>query len=227
MDADLQDPPELIPKLIEEWKDGAEVVHTTRTLRKGENPLKMLVTRLAYKLINLVADIDIPENTGDFKLLSRRAVNELVKLNEYSPFIRGLVRWVGFKQVQVSYERDARYAGDSHFPLWRSLSPVRELVRGLTAFSSLPLYFALFMGFLVSLGAFVYWAWIVIVKLTGAPSPTEGWGRIMASMLFLGGTILFTIGILGIYVGNIHQELKNRPHYVVSDKIGFERDEAT
>lgn len=222
MDADLQDPPELIPELLEEWRKGAEVVHTTRTVRRGENPLKMLLTKLAYRTINVVADIDIPQNTGDFKLLSRRALNELLKLDEVGPFMRGLVRWVGFKQSTVLYERDPRFAGKTHYSLWRSAAPARAFLQGITSFSSLPLYFALFMGFIVSCGAFVYWAWIMITKLSGAPSPAEGWGRIMACMLFLGGTILFTIGILGIYVGNIHQEIKRRPPFVIADKVGFD-----
>ena len=223
MDADLQDPPELIPELVEKWRAGADVVHTTRTNRKGENAFKMWLTQKAYQVINLASDINVPENTGDFKLLSRRAVDEVLNLNEYDPFLRGLSLWVGFKQAFVYYEREARFAGETHYSLLRSLNPVREFVRGLTSFSSIPLYFALVMGFMVSVGAFLYLLYIVYTRVfLGMHLP--GWPAIMVTMLFLGGTILFTIGVLGIYIGRIHQEIKRRPHYIIESKIGFGDD---
>jgi glycosyltransferase involved in cell wall biosynthesis len=223
MDADLQDPPELIPLLVEKWRAGADVVHTTRTKRHGENPLKMWLTRVAYKIINAVSDIDVPVETGDFKLLSRQAVNEVLKLHEYDPFMRGLVRWVGFDQVQVYYERQQRFAGKTKFSLFKSLNPTREFIRGLTSFSELPLYFALILGFIVSAGAFVYLLGIIITRIfLGMHRP--GWPAIMVTMLFLGGTILFTIGILGIYIGRIHQDIKNRPPYIIASKIGIDDD---
>jgi len=228
MDADLQDPPELIPTLIEKWKEGADVVHTTRTKRKGESPFKIWLTRLAYKVINLISDIEVLEETGDFKLLSRRAVNELLRFKERDPFMRGLVLWIGLKQVQVFYEREPRFAGKTKFSLLRSLStnpgtPPREFIRGLTFISSVPLYFALLLGSTVSLGAFVFLIYIIIEKVFfGIGSP--GWPAMMATILFLGGTILFTIGILGIYVGKIHREIKNRPLYIIESKIGFDED---
>ncbi len=221
MDADLQDPPELIPTLIEKWKEGAEVVHTTRTGRKGENVFKIWLTKQAYRIINLVADIDIPEDTGDFKLLSRRAINELVRINEHDPFMRGLVRWVGFKQVQVFYEREPRFAGKTHFSLLRSLAPVKEFIRGLTSFSSMPLYLALILGFFVLFGAFAYLAFIIITRLFFGIHLSDG-PAIMVTMLFLGGVILFAIGIQGIYIGRIYEDSKNRPPYIIESKIGFE-----
>jgi glycosyltransferase involved in cell wall biosynthesis len=223
MDADLQDPPELIPALLEKFKNGADIVHTVRTKRKGENAFRMWLTKQAYKIINCIADIDIPENAGDFKLLSRRAVEQIVRLNEYDPFMRGLVRWVGFKQAEVFYERQARFAGQTHFPLLRSLGAIKEFIRGLISFSELPLYFALIVGFLVSAGAFVYLIGIIITRIFwGMHLP--GWPAIMVTMLFLGGTILFTIGILGLYIGKIHLEIKNRPHYIIESKIGIDED---
>ena len=222
MDADLQDPPEAIPTLLGKWREGADIVHTTRTKRKGENPLKMWVTDQAYKVINLVSDIHILKNTGDFKLLSRRAVNEVLRLSECDPYMRGVIQWVGFKQAQVFYERKPRAAGSSHFPLFKSSSPVKELIRGITSFSALPLYLALAIGFFVSLGAFLYLIWIVITRLMGMHQP--GWPAIMVTMLFLGGTILFTVGILGIYIGNIHYEIKSRPRYIIESKIGIDDD---
>jgi len=221
MDSDLQDPPELIPTLLKKWQEGADVVHTTRTERKGESRIKMWLTRRAYRMINFASDIDIPENTGDFKLLSRRAVNEVVRLNEYDPFMRGLTRWVGFKQTQVFYEREARFAGETHFSLFQSINPIKEFIRGLTCFSELPLYFALVVGFFVSMGAFGYLLYIIITKLMGMHQP--GWPALMVTMLFLGGTILFTIGVLGIYIGRIHHDIKNRPPYIIESKIGIDQ----
>jgi dolichol-phosphate mannosyltransferase len=223
MDADLQDPPELIPTLLEKSKQGADVVHTTRTKRKGENAFKMWLTRRAYKAINFVSDIDIPRNSGDFKLLSRRAVNAVIELDEYDPFMRGLVRWVGFGQAQVFYERQPRFAGKTHFSLLRPRSQMKELVRGLTSFSEMPLYFALFVGFFVSMGAFLYLLGIIFTRVfLGMHRP--GWPAIMVTMLFLGGTILFTIGILGLYIGRIHHEIKNRPLYIIESKVGIDED---
>ncbi len=223
MDADLQDPPELIPKLLEELKKGAEVVHTTRTKRKGENRFKMWLTKQAYRVINLVADIDIPQNTGDFKLLSRRALDELLQLREYDPFMRGLVRWIGFRQAQVFYEREQRYAGQTHFSLLRSINPVREFVRGLTSFSELPLYFALITGLLCCAGSLIYLLAVLVRRLFSGTHLSAG-SAVIVIMLFLGGTILFAIGILGLYVGRMHQDVKNRPHYIVESKIGFDDD---
>jgi glycosyltransferase involved in cell wall biosynthesis len=223
MDSDLQDPPELIPALLEKFNEGADVVNTTRTKRRGENAFKMWLTKQAYRIINSVSDIDIPQNTGDFKLLSRRAVDQLINLNEYDPFMRGLVRWVGFKQVQVFYEREARFAGETHFSLLRSLQPAKEFIRGLVSFSELPLYFALVLGFFVSIGAFVYLLEIIFTRVfLGIHNP--GWPAIMVTMLFLGGTILFTIGVLGLYIGKIHHEIKKRPPYIIESKIGIDDD---
>ena len=223
MDTDLQDPPELIPELLEKWREGFDVVHTTRTKRKGESLFKMWLTRRAYSMINFMSDIDIPQNTGDFKLLSRRAVDAVLTLNEYDPFLRGLSRWVGFKQTQIYYEREARFAGETKYSLFKSSNPYREFLRGITSFSAMPLYFALFLGFIVSIGAFVYLMFVVISRLFfGMHQP--GWPALMVIMLFLGGTILFTIGVLGIYIAKIHQDVKNRPKYFIESKMGFDEE---
>ncbi|MCK5000552.1 MAG: glycosyltransferase family 2 protein [Anaerohalosphaera sp.] len=224
MDADLQDPPELIPELLEKYELGFDVVHTTRTKRAGENPLKMWLTKRAYRIINSVSDIDIPENTGDFKLLSRRAVDQLIRLNEYDPFMRGLVRWIGFKQTKVHYERLARRAGKTKFSLFSSVNPTREFIRGLTGFSDVPLYYSLVIGFLVSIVSFCYLLYIVISRVF-FDMHQPGWPAIMVTMLFLSGTILFTIGILGLYLGNMHQQMKNRPPYIIESKLGIEDED--
>ena len=223
MDTDLQDPPELIPKMLAEYEKGADVVNTRRTKRSGENALKMWLTKHAYRLINSVADINIPENCGDFKLLSRRALNQVLRLKEYDPFMRGIVRWVGFNQLTIPYKRDPRYAGKTKFSLFRSLNPMKEFVRGLISFSELPLYFALILGFFVSVGAFGYLIYIVLSRVF-LSMHRPGWPAIMVTMLFLGGTTLFTIGILGLYIGKIHHQTKNRPPYIIESTVGFTKD---
>lgn len=220
MDADLQDPPELIPVLFQKYKEGYDVVHTTRTKRKGENFLKMLITRRAYNIINFFSEIPIPENTGDFKLISRRAVNQLLTLNEYDPFMRGLVRWIGFKQIFVLYERDARFAGKPKFSIFKSLNPVKEFIRGVTSFSEIPLYLSLFLGFFVLIGAFCYLIRIIIERVF-FKIHNPGWPAIMVTMLFLGGTVLFMIGVLGIYLGKIHSAIKQRPPYLIESTVGL------
>ena len=219
MDVDLQDPPELIPQMLEKFNNGSEVVNMTRTKREGESGFKMWVTRMAYKFINAISDVDLPENTGDFKLLSRRVVDELLRLNEHDPFMRGLVYWVGFKHDTILYKREARFAGKTHFPLFGT-GPTKEFIRGITSFSAIPLYLSLVLGFMVSIGAFLYLLVVVIHKFLGLNLP--GWSAIMATMLFLGGTILFTNGVIGIYIGRIHNEVKGRPKYVIKEMVNFQ-----
>ncbi|MDO8426386.1 MAG: glycosyltransferase family 2 protein [Deltaproteobacteria bacterium] len=223
MDTDLQDPPELIPELVKKWAEGADVVYTTRLKRDGEGRFKMWLTKRAYRVIKLLSDIDLPVDSGDFKLLDRRVVNELLRLREKDPYMRGLVSWVGFKQAQVFYNREKRFAGKTHYPLF-GLGPMRAFVSGLTSFSTAPLSLSLIIGFLVSSGAFFFLVDIVIEKFMGRNLP--GWSAIMATMLFLGGTELFTIGILGIYIGRIYNENKRRPNYIIESTSGFEEARA-
>ncbi len=217
MDSDLQDPPELIPQMIEEFRKGADVVNMTRTERLGESRIKMWVTKGAYRLINAVSDVQIPMNTGDFKLLSRRVINQLVQLREHDPFLRGLVRWVGFRQVQIFYRREARIAGKTHFPLLGS-GPSRAFLAGITSFSEFPLYLALFFGIAVSIGSFMYLIAIILTRVF-LHMHLPGWPAIMVTQLFLGGVILMTVGILGVYVGRIHREVKMRPNFIVESAI--------
>jgi dolichol-phosphate mannosyltransferase len=220
MDADLQDPPELIPQMIEEWRKGCDVVNTTRLVRHGETRIKMAITKLGYRILRFLSDTDIPMNTGDYKLLSRRVVNELLKLNEYDPFLRGLVRWVGFKQVQLFYERQARHAGATHFALTSSMH-ARVLVAGITSFSSKPLYISFLIGLLVSLGAFVYLVAIILTRLIWNMH-LPGWPSEMVTMLFLGGLNLLSTGILSIYVAKISREVKRRPNWIVDSVVNLD-----
>jgi dolichol-phosphate mannosyltransferase len=179
----------------------------------------MWVTKMAYKFINAISDVDLPENSGDFKLLSRRAVDELLRLNEHDPYMRGLSQWVGFKHDTILYKREARFAGKTHFSLFGT-GPTKEFIRGITSFSAVPLYLSLILGMLVSFGAVVYLLIIFITKFRGLNIP--GWSAIMATMLFLGGTILFTNGVMGMYIARIHYEVKKRPQYIIRDKVNLE-----
>ena len=217
MDADLQDPPELIPAMVEKYREGADVVNMTRTDRRGEHAAKMWITGLAYKIINSMSDIAIPENTGDFKLLSRRVVENLLSLRETDPFMRGLVYWVGFRQDTIHYVREARFAGDTHFSIF-SGGPVKEFLRGITSFSVIPLYLSLLIGLVATLISFVTLAGILVLKLLDLNLP--GWTAIMAATLFLGGTMHICLGIIGVYVGKIYSESKRRPMYIVKDVVG-------
>lgn len=223
MDADLQDPPEKIPEMIKAWLDkDLDVVHTVRLSRAGETRLKLLITRLGYFILRKATDIDLIPNAGDFKLLSRRVVDHLVRLNEKRPFIRGLVHWVGFRQDVVYYHREARFAGETKFPVL-SCKVIRNFLESaLISFSDVPLYLVSFMGMLVSLGSFVYMVFVIAEKLRGHNLP--GWSAIMATMLFLGGVQLIALGIIGLYISSMYLESKHRPNYIVESFVGFEDD---
>lgn len=219
MDTDLQDPPEVIPELVAKWKEGADIVYTTRLSRDGENAIKMWITKKAYRVLSAFSEVDLPVDSGDFKLLDRRVVKELLKLEEKDAFMRGLVSWLGFRQVQVFYRREKRFAGKTHYPLF-GLGPISTFAAGLTSFSLVPLSISLIIGFLVSVGAFAYLIAIVIMKFLNMNLP--GWSAIMVTTLFLGGIQLFTIGILGIYIGRVYNENKKRPNYIIESIYGFD-----
>jgi glycosyltransferase involved in cell wall biosynthesis len=219
IDSDLQDPPELITKMVEEWRKGADVVNTTRLSRAGESRVKMQITRWAYYIINFVSDTDIPMDTGDYKLLSRRVMLELLRLREYDPFLRGLVRWVGFCQTQIFYHREPRAGGRTNMPIW-GRGPVRAFISGVTSFSSYPLYVSMIFGTLISALAFLYLLGIVITKeVWNMHNP--GWPSIMATILFLSGLLLMSNGINGVYIGRIHRQVKQRPLWIIESTVNI------
>jgi polyisoprenyl-phosphate glycosyltransferase len=218
MDADLQDPPEVIPEMIRLWHNGFEVVCGLREKRHGENRFKLLTASLFYKTLKYLAHIEIPENVGDFRLLDRRVVDALKKLPERSRFIRGLVSWVGFRRTDLVYERDPRFAGESKYPF---LNMLKFALDGITSFSATPLRLATWMGLLFSLVSFLLTLWVVWAKLF-ADRVVLGWASLMTAVLFIGGVQLFTIGILGEYISRIFDEVKERPLYLIREKIGFE-----
>ena len=219
MDTDLQDPPELIPELIAHWRDGADVVYTVRTSRRGEHPGKLWLTRAAYRAIGRIAEIDLPVEAGDFKLLSRRVVDELRLLGEHDLYMRGLVSWVGFRQVAVPYEREPRAAGRTHFPLL-GFAPAAAFATGVTSFSHMPLVFFLLLGLAGGALSGLALLGLGLARLFGAePS--------MAAGLFAFGTLLWStlaagIGVIGLYLARIHREVLGRPRYVVESTIGFD-----
>ena len=222
MDTDLQDPPELIPELVKKWEEGCDVVHTVRTQRRGENIIRMFLVKLAYKVISLISDIEMLQNSGNFKLMSRRALNGVLKLNDPDPFLRGLSIWVGFRQISILYERDARFSGKTKFSLLRSTHIYKDFIRGITSYSAVPLYLSLWAGFIVSLIAFIFIIIVIFYKFSGGIDNT-GWTSTMVTILFLGGAILLAIGIVGIYLGKIYEAIKQRPRYLIESKKGFDK----
>ena len=220
MDADLQDPPELIPELIAHWRDGTDVVYTVRTARQGEHGAKMWLTRVAGRAIGRLAEVDLPDEAGDFKLLSRRVVDHLLGLGEHDLYMRGLVSWLGFRQVAVPYERQARASGRTHFPLFGSLGPVSTFASGITSFSHVPLVFFLLLGLL---GGALSGLTLVGLGLTslfgGQPGATA---VLIAFGTLLWSTLAAGIGVIGLYLARIHREVLGRPRYVVESTIGFD-----
>lgn len=218
MDADLQDPPQIIPQMIEKYHQGADVVHTVRSDRKGESVIKTGLTRMAYKLIRLVAGLDLLENAGNFKLFSRRAVDRMARFNEKEPYFRGLAAWVGFEQTQVSYVRQKRFAGQTHFPILRSTGPIKEFINGLTAFSMLPLVAPMILALL---GFIVWLAAVVVLVLTGCLIDNLPLAIVSLAVLMN----MFFIGTMGIYVHKIWNEVNARPLGIVESTLNIEHTE--
>ena len=213
IDSDLQDPPELIDTFLDRWQQGYDVVYAVRRSRKGESGFKLMTARWFYRLAQRLTNVQIPLDTGDFRLISRRVADVLRQSREKHRFLRGLTSWAGFPQIGVPYDRDPRHSGRSKYSLPKML---RFAIDGLTAFSEIPLRFATYVGFLISGLSFVYA--LVVLGLKFAHQNTPGYTSIMIAILFLGGVQLITIGILGEYVGRIYDQSKHRPLYVI-DRI--------
>lgn len=218
IDVDLQDPPELIHQMLEKWKAGYDVVYAQRTSRKGETLIKRLVSYLGYKLINRIADVEIPPNTGDFRLMSRRVVNEVNKLKESHGFLRGLVALVGFRQTAIPYNRDARHSGKGNYNQF--LGSLRIGFNGIFCFSNYMLTLCTQFGFLVAGSAFVVGLIYLGMKLHGTAFPM-GNPTIVILVLFMGGVQLISVGILGEYIGRIYDEVRQRPKYIVERSEGL------
>ena len=217
MDADLQDPPETILRMIEKWREGYEVVYAVRTEREGETKFKLWTASAFYRLLQRITDVNIPLDTGDFRLMDRRVVLAMRRLREQHRFMRGLSSWVGFKQIGVPYERSQRFAGETKYPLRKML---RLAANAITSFSYVPLHLATFAGFgLAGLSLVAIFATIVM-RLSGS-SFFLGQATTLVSVLFLGGVQLIFLGIIGEYLGRIYDEAKDRPLYLISHAYGF------
>jgi len=218
MDADLQDPPEFIPELIAQWRAGYDVVFAVRAHRRGENFFKKTTAALFYRLLQHLTSTEIPLDAGDFRLMSRRAVDALKPIRERHRFVRGLVGWIGFKHTRVEYVRDARYAGETKYPVRKM---VRFAMNGIVSFSFFPLQLATYLGFLVSLCSFGYIVYAIELKLF-TDRAVQGWASIMVALLFLGGVQLISLGVIGEYIGRIYDEVKQRPLYLIEALDGFD-----
>lgn len=210
IDADLQDPPELIPTLVKTWQEGYDVVYATRSDREGETLVKKATAHLFYRAIQGVSRFKIPEDTGDFRLLSRRAVDALKQFREQHRFMKGLFAWIGFAQKSVPYKRDPRFAGETKWNYWKLWNFALD---GITSFSIAPLKVATYLGFTIAVLAFVY-AIVIISKTILHGDPVPGYPSLMVVVLFLGGVQLTALGIIGEYLGRMFNEAKRRPLYV-------------
>ncbi|MEI7731502.1 MAG: glycosyltransferase family 2 protein [Verrucomicrobiota bacterium] len=220
MDVDLQDPPELIKEMVAKWREGYEVVLAQRRTREGDTWAKRLINRVGYFIINRISEPPIPPETGDFRLLSRRVVDEINRLKECHGFLRGLVAVVGFKQTIIQFDRTARHAGEGNYnPLLGSL---RIGLNGIVCFSSYLLTLSSKMGFLIALSSFFLGILYAIMKILGFPFPI-GNPTIVILILFMGGIQLISVGILGEYIARIYEEVKQRPKFIIDQAVGFER----
>jgi dolichol-phosphate mannosyltransferase len=212
IDGDLQDPPELIPEMIKKWKEGYDVVYGKRISRKGESFFKKLTATVFYRFLKSMTDVNIPVDTGDFRLIDRRVCEALKHVNEKNRYVRGLVSWLGFKQTAVEFEREERFAGETKYPLKKMLKLAFD---GITSFSYKPLKLATYLGTFISLASFLYLFFIIIQRIFFPETLQPGWASILAVSLFFNGITLLMLGIIGEYVGRIYDEAKGRPLYLI------------
>ena len=217
IDADLQDPPELIGDMLARWRDGHEVVYAQRVARRRESLAKRATAYTFYRILRRITPVEIPSDTGDFCLMDRRIVDLLNAMPERNRYVRGLRAWVGFRQTSVTFERAPRFAGEPKYTFAKS---VGLAINGILSLSKLPLRLATYFGLLVSAASFILAIWFVIQRLTGQPL-IRGWSSTVVIVLFLGGVQLLTIGIIGEYLSRIYDEVKGRPLYVVQSRDGF------
>ncbi len=218
MDVDMQDPPELVGDMVAKWREGYDVVLPQRTRRSGEPWIKRVIAETGYKVINKIADVKIPPNSGDFRLMSRRVVDEVVKLRESHGFLRGMVAVVGFKQVLLPFERPARYSGETNYN--RFFGSLRIGFNGIFCFSTYALTLSTQLGFLIAGASFLIALAYLIMKLCGFPFPV-GNPTLVILVLFMGGIQLISVGILGEYIGRIYEEVRARPRFIVDRAEGF------
>ena len=219
IDADLQDPPEVIPEMVKRWEEGYPVVHGVRKKRKGEGIFRHAAIYLFYQFLRKTANIDITVDSGDFRLMDRRVVEELKKMREKNRYIRGMVSWVGFRQTEVVYVRERRFAGETKYP-FRKL--VKLAVDGILSFSRFPLHASMAMGFFSTLVSLAFLLGALIITCSSPDKAVQGWLFAFLLVWFLGGVQLITIGILGLYVVRMYEQTNERPIYITEDLVNFE-----
>ncbi|MDH6311888.1 glycosyltransferase involved in cell wall biosynthesis [Parabacteroides sp. PFB2-10] len=219
LDADMQDPPELIPDILAlQEQEEANVVYCVRKSRAGESRFKLLTAKMFYRTMNSMSEVDFPLDTGDFRLIDRKVMDEFDRLKEKGKYIRGLISWVGFKQVPFYYEREARIAGETKYPLSKMFSFASN---ALLYFSKRPLKLALGLGFVAVVVGIILAVWFTLGKIYGFSNAESGWTSIMFTIIFFGGVQLITVGVLGTYIGILFDEIKARPEYIVDEKRNF------
>jgi len=214
IDADLQDPPEVIPKLIEKWREGYQIVYAKRQVRKGDGLVKRIRSWLFYRIINRMSDVHIPSDTGDFRLMDRRVVESFRTCREQNRFVRGLISWTGFRQTDVPYERDRRAAGETKYGFFKLIHLAFDAITG---FSNVPLRMGLALGVVVCVIAFIIGLTIIVQKIVWG-IPIAGYALLTTGLFFLGGVQLFVVGLIGSYVGRIYKQVQERPLYIVHEK---------
>jgi dolichol-phosphate mannosyltransferase len=221
IDADLQDPPEVIPQMLEKWREGYDVVYGKRLKRQGETVFKKFSAFAFYRILGALANDNIPKDTGDFRLIDRKVCDAMKAFHEKNRFLRGMVNWVGFKQVALEYVRDERWAGETKYPLKKMLKFAAD---GIFSFTYKPLKLATYIGFLLSISGFLYLVYVLYQRLF-TNYTQSGWASIIAVNLVFNGITLIILGIIGEYVGRIYEEVKGRPLYIVKEEIGFRKNE--
>lgn len=219
IDADLQDPPELIPEMIKLWEQGNEIVYGKRKKRKGESIFKLFTAKMFYKTLNALSDVEIPRDTGDFRLVDKKVVDIMNLMPEHNKFLRGLWSWMGFKQIPLEYERKERYAGKTKYPLKKMLKLASD---GIIGFSTKPLKLVGALGFLSILIAIIVLIYSIISYIFGLNNLTAGWTSIMVTITLFSGVQLLSIWVMSEYIGRIYDESKGRPQYIIDKKINIE-----
>jgi polyisoprenyl-phosphate glycosyltransferase len=218
IDADLQDPPEVIPVLLDKWRQGYEIVYAKRKKRSGETWFKLITAKYFYRFLNYMSDIDIPKDTGDFRIIDRKVADVFKIMTERNRFVRGMFSWIGFRQTYIEYERDERFAGETKYPLKKMIKFASD---GIIAFSTKPLRFVMTLGFVSVLISLFVLCYTIIIKLFGQ-QVQAGWASIMVAITFFSGIQLLGLGIVGQYIARIYDESKNRPIYIVRETVNVE-----
>lgn len=221
IDADLQDPPELIPQMLELWEQGNEVIYGKRKTRKGESAFKLLTAKMFYKTLNALSDVEIPKDTGDFRLVDRKVVDVINSLPEHNKFLRGLFSWIGFKQEAYEYERQERYAGKTKYPLKKMLKLASD---GIISFSTKPLKLVGALGIVSIIISIILLIYALISYIFKLNQLSAGWTSIIVAVTFFAGVQLLSLWIISEYIGRIYDESKGRPQYIVDKKINFDED---